>query len=268
MMATLRAVPTLLRVGFAEAIAYRAETIVWILTNTMPLVNLALWSAVARGGVVGGFAQADLVAYFLVALGVRQLTGSWVLWEMSRDIRLGTLSMRLLRPIHPLVAYAAENLAGIPLRAGLAIPLTLVALFVAARTRISHDPIVWLIVPATFLGAWLITFSSMVLMGAIGFFTEQAVSVFDVWLALFFTMSGYMFPLDFIRARVPGVVQFAKALPFYSMNGFPVELLLGMHDRGEALKGLAVQWTWVAVLATSALWIWQTGMKRYNAYGA
>src|SRR5437660_5891946 len=128
---SLRAYPTLLRVGLAEAIAYRAETIVWILTTTMPLVNLALWSAVARGGVVGGYGQTDLVAYFLAALVVRQLTGSWVLWEMSRDIRMGTRSMRLLRPVHPLIAYGAENLSGIPLRAGFAIPLFGVALAIA-----------------------------------------------------------------------------------------------------------------------------------------
>ena len=43
-----RAFPTLLRVGFAEAVAYRAELLVWVLATTMPLVMLALWTAVAR----------------------------------------------------------------------------------------------------------------------------------------------------------------------------------------------------------------------------
>ena len=32
-----RAYPTLLRVGFAEAVAYRAEMLVWMLATTMPL---------------------------------------------------------------------------------------------------------------------------------------------------------------------------------------------------------------------------------------
>jgi ABC-2 type transport system permease protein len=36
-----------LRIGFAEMVAYRAEFLVWILTTNMPLVMMALWSAVA-----------------------------------------------------------------------------------------------------------------------------------------------------------------------------------------------------------------------------
>ena len=69
----LRAFPTLLRIGFAEAMAYRAEMIVWMLTSTLPLVSMALWSAVAAGRRIGpeGFSSADFVAYFLLTLVVR-----------------------------------------------------------------------------------------------------------------------------------------------------------------------------------------------------
>src|SRR5262249_25491438 len=42
----IRLYPALLRVSFAEAVAYRSEFFVWMLTNTLPLVMLALWSAV------------------------------------------------------------------------------------------------------------------------------------------------------------------------------------------------------------------------------
>ena len=37
---TLRALPTLLRIGVAETVAYRAEFLVWMLTTTMPLIML------------------------------------------------------------------------------------------------------------------------------------------------------------------------------------------------------------------------------------
>src|SRR5690606_31590123 len=58
---TLRAMPTLMRVGFAEAMAYRAELLVWVLTTTMPLVMLPLWMAVAETGPVRGFTGDDFV---------------------------------------------------------------------------------------------------------------------------------------------------------------------------------------------------------------
>jgi ABC-2 type transport system permease protein len=265
---TLRAYPTLLRVGFAEAIAYRAEMLVWMLTNTMPLVNLALWHAVARSGPIGGFGQQDLVAYFLGALLVRQVTGSWVLWEMSRDIRTGALSMRLLRPVHPLIAYSAENLSALPLRAGLVVPIVAVAIALAPGARLGHDPVEWALLPAALVGAWLITFLTMTMMGTLGFFIEQSASVFEVWLALYFSLSGYLFPLEFFAARAPWVVRAARALPFYAMNGFPIELMLGLRTRAEALRSLALEWAYVAAFLVATAALWRAGMKRYNAYGA
>jgi ABC-2 type transport system permease protein len=258
----------MLRVGLAEAIAYRAETLVWMLTNTMPLVNLALWHAIARSGPIAQFGQKDLVAYFLATLIVRQLTGSWVLWEMSREIRAGTLSMRMLRPVHPLIAYSAENLSALPLRAALVLPIAVIALITVGAGRYTHDPMIALAIAPALLGAWLITFFSMAMMGTLGFFIEQSASIFEVWLALYFSLSGYLFPLDFFKTRAPWVAEAARRLPFYSMNGFPVELILGLRSRGEALAGLGQEWAYVAVFFVGTLLLWRAGMRRYNAYGA
>ena len=67
----MRAFPTLLRIGVAEVVAYRAEFLVWILTTNMPLVMLALWHAVAADGPVGRFDQTQFTAYYLGVLVVR-----------------------------------------------------------------------------------------------------------------------------------------------------------------------------------------------------
>ena len=64
----LRMYPSLLKVGFASAMAYRAEFFVWVLTTNLPLINLALWTAVARDAPVGRFGQAEFGAYFLATL--------------------------------------------------------------------------------------------------------------------------------------------------------------------------------------------------------
>ncbi len=73
--ATLRASPTLVRIGVMQAVAYRAELFVWILSNSMPFIMLALFVAVAREGPLGGYGSADFVAYFLATFVVRQFTG-------------------------------------------------------------------------------------------------------------------------------------------------------------------------------------------------
>jgi ABC-2 type transport system permease protein len=265
---TIRAFPTLLKVGLAEAVAYRAEMVVWMLTTTMPLVNLALWHTVAERGPIGGFGQPQLVAYFLASFVVRQLTGSWVVWEMNSEIRGGRLSMRLLRPIHPLFAYMAENLAALPMRIAMSVPIMVLAWVLAGGERFNHDPVVWLYAIAATIGAWLIMFLSMAIMGSLAFFMESSTSLVYVWQALFFALSGYLFPLEFLAKHAPGVMNALHALPFYYQNGFPIELILGHHGRAAAVHGLGVMGLYVLGLFALLQLTWRLGIRRWNAFGA
>jgi ABC-2 type transport system permease protein len=261
---TLRALPTLLRTGFAAAVAYRAEFVVWLLSTTMPLVMLALWSAVAEEAPVGRFGQAEFVAYFLVALVVRLLTGAWVIWELNMEIRQGTLALRLLRPIHPLVAYAAENVAAMPLRIVLSLPIALVLLWAVGADRITHDPVLLAVFPVAIVGAWLITFLAMCIVGSLAFHIESAGAVFEVWLGLFGIFSGYLVPLELYPAWVTALARF---LPFRYMLAFPVEMIVGMTPRAEALLELGFQWAFVLVLFLGARAAFGLGLRRFAAFG-
>ena len=264
MTRTLRAFPTLLKVGFAEALAYRAEMFVWLLSTNMPLVMLALWTAVARDAPVGRFGQKDFVAYYLATLVVRLLTGAWVIWELNFEIRQGTLAFRLLRPVHPLLAYAAENLSALPVRMRISLPIAAGALWVVGRERVTHDPVLLAILPLTILGAWLITFLAMAIIGSLAFWVEQAGSLFEIWLGLFGVFSGYLVPLELFPGWVAAIARF---LPFRYMLAFPVELVIGMTPRTDALLELAVQWGFVGLLALGARLVWRLGLRRFAAFG-
>ncbi len=259
-----RAYPALLRVGFAESVAYRAEMLVWMLTTTMPLVSLALWSAVAAAAPVGRFTQARFAAYFLGALVVRQLTGSWLVWEMNQEIRTGTLSRRLLKPVHPLVTYSAENLSALPMRAALALPLTLAALVFIEPGGLPRAPLGIGVLLVSIFGAWLINFFAMAMIGTLAFFFESSTAVFEIWLCAFMLLSGYLVPLEIFPTWLRDV---SAALPFRYTLAFPVELLTGMLDRRGVLHDLAVQWAYVAGSAGAALLGWRAGIQRFAAFG-
>jgi ABC-2 type transport system permease protein len=261
--AAVKAYPQLLRTGFAGAVAYRAEFLIWMFSTNMPLVMLAIWSAVARGGPVGPYTQKGFAAYYLATLLVRLLTGSWVVWELTMEIRQGTLALRLLRPLHPLLAYSAENLAAVPLRGVIAIPVVAVVLF-TVRGQLAHDPALWLLLLPAMFGAWLLTFLVMALIGTLGLWFESATSLFEAWLGISAILSGYLVPLDLFPHAVRNV---ALVLPFRFLLSFPVELVLGRVDRAQALQLLLAQWGYVslALLATHA--VWRAGLKKYAAYG-
>jgi ABC-2 type transport system permease protein len=230
----------------------------------MPLVMLALWGAVARDAPVGRFGQADFTAYFLASLLVRLLTGCWVGYELNNDIRQGTLGMRLLRPIHPLVAYSAENLAARPLRGLVTIPLVLIMLVLSGPHQLTHDPLLLAIFALSVAGAWLITFLIQACIGAAGLHLDSANSLAELYFGLFSVLSGYLIPLELFPAWL---VRITAWLPFRFQLGFPVEVVIGHLGRTEALAQLGYQLGWVVAWAVILQVLWRTGIRRYAAYG-
>ncbi len=264
-MRALRAIPALLRVGFSSAVAYRAEFLVWVLTTNTPLVMLLVWSAVAREEPLAGWmGQAELGAYFLAVLVVRLLTGSWVVWDLVYEIRQGEIAMRLLRPVHPFVAYAAENVAAFPLRVLMALPVVVVGLVWLGTEALATDPWAWVVAALAIVGAWLITFFTMAAIGSLGFFWESTLSLYQIWLGLYFVFAGYTVPLELFPPVLGAVIDW---LPFRFLLSFPVEAMLGLLDRKQMGIGLCVQWFYVLASAAGAQWIWRRGLRRYAAYG-
>ena len=261
---TAKAFPTLLRVGLSEVVAYRAEFLIWILTTNMPLVQLAIWHAVAATGPVGRFDQREFTAYFLAVLVVRMVTSTWVVWQMSMEIRDGTLSAKLLRPVHPLFAYAAEHLAAVPMRALTMSPIVALLVYFAGPRLAVHDPVLMAVLAASLLGAWLLVFFVMVLLGSLAFFVDSALGIFELWMAVFGLTSGYLIPLELLPAWVQPAL---RVLPFRFMLAFPVETLVGLLSRGAALRQLGIQWAYIFVVGAGALAVWRAGVRRYGAFG-
>jgi ABC-2 type transport system permease protein len=260
----VRAFPTLLRVGFAEAVAYRAEMIVWVLSTTMPLVMLALWTAVARDAPVGRYGQPELVAYFLATFIVRQLTGCWVFWEMNFEVRSGVLAMRLLRPIHPLWAYSCETIAAMPMRLAVSVPAAVAALLFVGRSSVTHDAFLWAAWLASIVGAWVLTLLINFIVGCGAFFIESSLKLMDAWLVFYFVLSGYLVPIDLFPPALRHVIDW---LPFRFQIGLPVEIMTGAHGRAATVALLARQWSWVALAFGATVATWRVGLRRFSAFG-
>ncbi len=266
---TIKALPTMMRIGISEAVAYRAEMFVWVLATTMPFVMLVMWSAVAAVAPVvsasgRGYSAGTFTAYFLAVFIVRQLIASWASWEINYEVRQGTLAMRLLRPIHPVVSYAVGNLAAMPMRVVVTLPVVAVIFLVGAAGSFPTDWRVWVLWAFAMAGGWMITFFANVAIGSLSLFMESSIKVMDIWLASFFVFSGYLFPLDLFPEWLRAV---SGWLPFRYMIGVPVEVMTGAHGFEEALGLVARQWAWAAALGLGAVTLWNTGVKRFQAFG-
>jgi ABC-2 type transport system permease protein len=259
-----RAFPTLLRIGFSEALAYRAELLVWVLSTTMPLIMMALWTAVAREAPIGRYGTEGFIGYFLATFVVRQLTGAWAAWQINYEVRQGTLAMRLLRPISPLWSYAAENLGAFPMRLMVAVPVALLSVSIVGQAAVPQHWWGWPMMLLALVGGWLITFLANVTIGTMALYMESSQKLMDVWLVLFFVLSGYMYPVELFP---PVLRTIADWLPFRYQIGLPVELMTSVHGWQQSLVLLGRQWLWVLVMGLLALTLWRRGLRRFAAFG-
>lgn len=261
----LRAMPTLVRVGMVESLAYRAEMIVWILTTTMPLVMLGLWTSVASEGPFRQWSSEDFVAYYLAALLVRNVTSNWVAWQIAEEIRMGVVSTRLLRPVHPFAGYLGLHLGAIPLRVVAVLPVLVIIFASSARGVLVTDPAHVALFVASLVGAWALTFGVFLCLGTLAFFLDKSTGIFEVYFGIFAILSGYLVPLSLL----PGWVQdVATWLPFRSMLGDPVAIWIGrVPSATDALQLVAQQWAWAAAVLALAAYLWHRGVRRYEAFG-
>ena len=258
------AVTATLRFGGKLAIAYRASLLVWILTTSFPLASLAMWWELSSEAAVGGFSQNDFVTYFVVTFLVRQATATWVVWELESSIRDGRFALLLLRPISPIVYLALINIAGLPVRLILALPLGLLVLAVSPGiglpTSLWHCVCIFFAIAL----AWLINFLSQVLIGTLAFWWTRASSMYEVWIALYVVSSGYIVPL----ALLPEGVQTAsRLLPFYASMGAVVELFMAPANALPLATVFGTQLAWIFALVAVLSLAWTRGLRQFSAVG-
>jgi ABC-2 type transport system permease protein len=230
------------------------------------VIYLVVWSAVARsrGGQVGDFAPGDFAAYYLLAMMVNHLTFTWIMHEFEYRIRQGQFSPKLLRPIHPIHADIADNIAYKLLTLVVMVPAAVV-LAVLFRPTLNSPP--WALaafVLALFL-AFVVRFVTGWTLALAAFWTTRVNAVNQLYFIALIFFSGQMAPLSLMPEPVQVV---ASVLPFRWMVSFPVELAMGRLSPEEALVGFGAQLAWSAAsLALMAL-LWRTALRRYTAVGA
>jgi ABC-2 type transport system permease protein len=179
-------------------------------------------------------------------------------------VGVGTLATRLLRPVHPLLGYTTENVAAMPMRAAVALPVACAILLLEGTRDLTHDPVLWLAWVLAVLGGWVLSLLLSFVIGALAFFLESSLKVIDVWLAGYFVFSGYLVPVDLFPPALRAVSDF---LPFRYQLGFCVELMTGAHDRTGALVMLGRQWAYVVLAALVLRVVWRRGLTRFAAFG-
>lgn len=251
-----------LSVYYAYMVEYRAELLFWVLSGSLPLILMGVWSQAATSGNFA-FSSLEFTQYFIAVFFVRQFSVVWVIWDFERDVVQGRLSPKLLQPIDPVwhhfAGHFGERFARLPfiiLILGLFFWLYPKALWVPSF----QDSVLTAIIVFV---AFVLRFLMQYTFAMCAFWTERATAIENFWLLFYLFLSGMIAPLELFPDAVRAV---AVWLPFPYLIHFPASILLGRTN--NVGQGIAVMVGWMLIFTVINRWLWRKGLKHYSGMGA
>ncbi|MCM1983176.1 ABC transporter permease [Lyngbya confervoides] len=251
-----------LSVYYAYMVEYRAELLLWVLANSLPIIMMGVWIEAATATPLT-LSPVQFARYFISVFLVRQFTVVWVAWDFEKEVVEGRLSPRLLQPLDPVwhhvAGHVAERFARLPFS------VALIGLFFLLYPEAAWIPS-WidlfgfvLVLALAFALRFLIQYTFAIC----AFWTERATSIERVWLLFYTFLAGMVAPLDVFPESVRQVVQWT---PFPSLVYFPASLLVGLPV--AVGQSLGVMLGWIAIFWGINRWLWRRGLRQYSGMGA
>ncbi len=248
-----------------DSFAYRAQGIVWILTDTVPTITIPLMWLAAFGNrtELNGFTRTGLVAYYLVMSVVTNLVSAHP-WEVARDIKDGRLSIFLIRPFSYFWFTFASNLSWRLVRTLLFVPFFAIILLVFRRYLVWQSYNVGWQFWASITLSHILCFQMAWVLGLMAFYLVEVSGLYEFWYMLNGFLAGQMAPLQMLPESVR---QLAHALPFAYTLWFPVQVFSNRLPEAAVRSGMVAQIIWIMVMVVVARVLWNIGLKRYTAVG-
>jgi ABC-2 type transport system permease protein len=255
-------------VNWAEQWQYRANLIMYLLYWLVsPIIYLAVWTSIAANkGDVNGFTVNDFVTYYLILLICDQMTSNIVIFLLANKVQDGTLSVELIRPIHPVLTNTLVNdIAFKTLNLIWLTPIWILLVFVfqpdfasvTAGGILASIPFLLLGYAINFLFSSTIT--------SLAFWTTRVFSIHEFYYALILVFAGQFVPLKLMPETIQTVARF---LPFQLFMYLPIRTIQGSLTAAEMTQGYLAGLIWLIVAVTLFQFTWRRGVRRYSAVGA
>jgi ABC-2 type transport system permease protein len=259
---------TIYGVFFQEALVYRANAMIWLMTDTVPAFVMPLiWLSSFNGRAeIQGYTPSHMVIYYMVVLFLASVVEAHIMWDMAADVKQGKFNIYLTRPFSYMAYCGASNLSWRLMRTLIFVPIFCVILAVFHKYVHWHAEDYnfgwqfWLAVLFGHILSFCITYA----MGLLALWLVETQSLFHFYYLPLIIFNGQLAPLTFFPKAVRDVAVF---LPFNYTLGFPAQVFVrGLTPHAVAF-GFAMQLGWIAVAVVASVFLWRGGLKRFTAFG-
>jgi ABC-2 type transport system permease protein len=261
---------SIFKISFEQEFVYRLNFILWRVRNVFQiLLTYFLWSTVFADPTtqIFGYDRAKILTYVFGIMIVRALVLSARAMDVSSDVAQGDLSNYLLKPLSYFKYWFTRDISSKALNLIFAaVEFFLLFIILKPPFFFQGNPLALFAFSVTIILAILIYFFLLFLISSIPFWAPEIGwgSHFLVTVVMIEAFSGALFPINIL----PGTLQsILLATPFPYLIYFPVEVYLGNITGSALIGGLMVAAAWAGVLGFTMNFVWQKGLKVYQALG-
>jgi ABC-2 type transport system permease protein len=227
---------------------------------------ILLWSAIySTQDVLKGYNLREMLTYILFGALITVVVRNWMYEVVSKDIKDGTLSQFLVKPISYLRYMLFREIGRISLAFILSVSTQLFMILIFSDRFIFNTSYLYLLEILVMVGLAFITemFLSY-LIGMVAFWTDEVDGIFTTLDRLKRFFAGGYFPINLLPAIY---IKISFILPFGYSFFVPAQLYLKKMDLATGLKGILVQIVWIILLYLIIKLVWRRGLKRYEGVG-
>ena len=261
---------SIFKISFEQEFAYRLSFILWRVRNVFQiLLTYFLWSTVFvnPGTQIFGYDRAKMLTYIFGIMIVRALVFSARAMDVSSDVAHGDLSNYLLKPMSYFKYWFTIDISSKTLNLIFAaVEFTVLFVILKPAFFFQGNFVTLLAFLASIALAILIYFFLLFLISSIPFWAPEIGwgSHFLVTVVIVEALSGALFPINILPLSLQSL---AMATPFPYLIYFPIEVYLGNISGAALVGGLMTAFAWTGVLWFSLNFVWQKGLKVYQALG-
>ena len=221
----------------------------------------AFWHQVSAGGALSLYGTNELLLYVFAALTTSQIVAvSGEPDQLASRIESGNLETYLVRPTSVIFQLSRIQCGIVLARLTLFLPLLLALNLILLKTV--HFSGILIYFGMVFLAAqlnFLINFS----LSCLTFWYRESYAFVVFKETLWWMLSGALIPLDLFPSALKNIFEF---LPSSYVVFYPVKLL--MESAHHPLRILAATAVWTVVMMGVSVWMWNKGVRKYQAYGS